>query len=170
MGKKKKKQADEGVTFLNELLDVAVEAEPVAFAPQPQGGGIVVALALVCRARTEQLPPLAQHQWPRLVQREAVARDVDEARVGATARESPAALFVPPGVRFVPVIGGYSDREEAQSEQRKRETGVQQPFTHRHGSSGSAQAGRSIRTSSSIRSKTISACSDSRIMFTCALD
>lgn len=137
-------------TFLNELLDVPVEAEPVAFAPQPQCGGIVAALALVCRARAEQLPPLAQHQWqwPRLAQREVVARDVDEARVRATARESPAALFVPPGVRFVPVIGGYSDREEAQSEQRKRETGVQQPFTHRHRSSVSAQAGR-ISSSSS---------------------
>lgn len=72
-------------TFLNELLDVPVEAESVAFAPQPHGGGVVAALALVCRARAEQFPPLARHQWPRLAQREAVARDVDEARVCATA-------------------------------------------------------------------------------------
>lgn len=131
------------LTLLNELLDVPVEVEPVAFTPQTHGGGVVAALALIRRARTEQLPPLAHHRRPRLAQREAVARDVDEARVGATVRESPTALFVPPGIRFVPVIGGDSDREEAQSEQRKRETGVQQPFTHRHLSSVSAQAASS---------------------------
>lgn len=45
-------------TFFNELLDVPVETEPVAFTPQTHGGGVVAALALVCCARTEQLPTL----------------------------------------------------------------------------------------------------------------
>lgn len=158
-------------TVLNEILDGPVEAEPVAFAPQPHGGGVVASLALVRRARAEQLPPRAQHQWPRLAQREAVARDVDEARVDATARESPTAIPVPAGVRFVPVIGRYSDREEAQSEQRKRETGVQQPFTHRHRSSSvSAQAASAAQHHQHLHPiNTISACFDFKIKqrFTC---
>lgn len=158
-------------TVLNELLDGPVEAEPVAFAPQSHGGGVVAALALISRARAEQVPPLAHHQWPRLAQREAVARDVDGARVDATARESPTALPVPAGVRFVPVIGRYSDRKEAQSEQGKRETGVKQPFTHRHRSSSvSAQAASAAQHYQQLHPiKTISACSDNniKIVFTC---
>lgn len=47
------------LTFLDELLDVPVEAEPVAFTPQTHSGGVIAALTLVCGARTEQLPPLA---------------------------------------------------------------------------------------------------------------
>lgn len=154
-------------TVLNELLDGPVEAEPVAFAPHAHGGGVVAALALISRARAEQFPPRAHRQRPRLAQREAVARDVNGAWVDTTARESPAALLVSACVRFVPVIGRYSDRKEAQSEQRKRETGVKQPSTHRHHSSSSsssvsAQAASAAQHHHQLHPIKISACFDKK--------
>lgn len=122
-------------TLPDEILDVLVEAQPIAFAPQPHVGGVEAPLALVRGAHGEEVPAQALGQAAGLgslrpaghrtgrPQREAVVRDVDEARVAAVG-ESPAALLVPPGVCLVPVIGGDGHGQETQGDQRERQAGV----------------------------------------------
>lgn len=139
--KVQKVMVQKALTFSDDVLDVLVKAEPVAFAPQAHVGGVVLAAALVRGAHGEQLPPIARHQelsFPAIepgaagAQGQAVIGDVDESRVLATAREVSAALPVASGVRLVPVIRADSHGQHAQRAQGQRETGVEQQLPGRH--------------------------------------
>jgi len=132
------------LTFTDEVLDALVEAEPMAFPPQPHVGRVIPPAALIRGAHGEQLPPAAGQQQlllpalraaaaaPGGPQRQALVGDVDEARVLAAAGEASAPLPVPPSVRLVPVVGAQSHRQHAQGAQREREPGVEQQLPGSH--------------------------------------
>lgn len=109
-------QTHQALTFSNQVLDVLVEPEAVAFAPQTHVGGVILAAALVSGAHGEKLPSVARHEqlaFPAVesraasAQRQAVVGDVDETRVLAAAREASAPLSIAPGIRLVPVVGAH---------------------------------------------------------------
>lgn len=122
-------------TFPDEVLDLLVEAQPMALPPQPHVGGVILSAALISGAHGEQLPPVPGQQQlllpagqaaPAGPQRQAVVGDVDEARVLAAAGKASAPLPVPPGVSLVPVVGAHRHGQHAQGAERKREPGVEQ--------------------------------------------
>lgn len=91
----------------------------MTFAPQSHVGRIVLPAALVRGAHGEQLPAIASQQQLLLpvvqpgsasAQRETVVWDVNKARDLPAAGETSAPFPIPPGVRFVPVVGTDSHR------------------------------------------------------------
>ncbi len=128
-------------TFSNEVLDILIKSKPMAFAPQPHVGGVILPAALIGGAHGEQLPSVPRQQQLFLPvvqaraarpQREAIVGDVNKARVLPAAGETSAPLSVPPGVRLVPVVGADSHGQHPERAEGQRQTGVEQQLPRSH--------------------------------------
>jgi len=114
------------LTFGNQLLQLLVESLPVAFPPEPHVGRVVLSVALVDCAHSEDLPPVScQEEFPFPAvqprpagpERQVVVGVINEARIVSLSGDALAPLSVLPGISFVPMVRADRHGQHAQGTQ-----------------------------------------------------
>lgn len=114
-------------TFCNELLQVWVKSQPMAFPPEPHVGRVVLSVALINSTHGKELPPVSCQEkfpFPAVQPRPAgpegqiIVRVINEARVIPAVGEAFAAVPVFPGICFIPMVRADRHSQHAKSAQR----------------------------------------------------